>query len=221
MNDEIREAFSDLYREMMFIAHRQDIRSLSIKASSDRRTKAFHTSQRYNYFSGCLDLIRLGIQESGYSDNSRYNLLIILRFLEEVGDSELSGKLQGIIDALDDPSPPADVEPALATFSFCGQSYSIDHWYEHLVKACKILRETPGVRFDRALGFTGPKGRDFFSRDPGDLLKAELIPGTDIYVEINLGKDAIIQLAGEVSEYFKVEPPQILNYHPKPDENVR
>ena len=210
MNDEIREAFSDLYSEMMFIAHRQDIRSLSIKASSDRRTKAFHTSQRYNYFGGFLDLIRLAIQESGYSDVSRYNLLIILRFLEEVDDSELQGKLQEIIDALDEPSAPTNVKPTRATFSFCGQSYSISHSYEHLIEACKILREKFGSRFDRVLGFTGPKGRIFFSRDPDDedLVKSKLIPGTDIYVEVNFGRQAIIQLVGEVSEYFKVEPPQ-------------
>ena len=78
MNDEIREAFSDLYREMMFIAHRQDIRSLSIKAFKQKTDvlKPFITSsQRYNYFGGFLDLIRLAIQESGYSDVSRYNLL--------------------------------------------------------------------------------------------------------------------------------------------------
>lgn len=220
MNDEIRQAFLNLYHEMMLTAHRQDIRSLSIKASSDKRTKAFHTSQRYNYFGGFLDAVRLAIQESDYGNVSRYNLLIILRFLEEVDDSKLQGKLQEIIDALGDPSPPMDVEPTLATFSFCGQSYSIGHWYEHLVEACKILRETLGGRFDMALGFTGPKRRIFFSRAPDDLVNSKLIPGTDIYVEINLGSQAIIQLVGDVSKFFKVEPPQILNHHPKPDENV-
>lgn len=215
MNDEIREAFSDLYREMMFIAHRQDIRSLSIKASSNRRTKAFHTSQRYNYFGGFLDLIRLAIQESGYSDTSRYNLLIILRFLEEVDDSELQGKLQKIIDALDNPAAPMDVKPVLATVSFFDQSYSIYRWYEHLTKACEILRETFGSRFDRVLGYTGPKGRILFSRNPddNDMVKSILIPGTDIYVERNFGKNDLIQFVGDLSKFFNVEPPEI-------DENV-
>ena len=219
MNDEIRQAFEDLYREMMFIAHRQDIRSLSIKASSDRRTKAFCTSQRYKHFGGLLDEVRLAIQESGCGNVSRYNLLIILRFLEEVDDSELQGKLQKIIDVLDDPSAPMDVEPTLATFSFCGQSYSISYWYEHLVEACKILSEKFGSRFDRVLGFTGPKGRIFFSRDPDDddLVSSKLIPGTDIYVEVNFGSQAIIQFVGNLSEFFNVESPQILNHHPELD----
>ena len=207
MNDEIREAFSDLYREMMFIAHRQDIRSLSIKASSDRRTKAFHSSQRYNYFGGCLDLIRLGIQESGYSDDSRYNLLIILRFLEEVGDSELSGKLQEIIDALDNPSPPVDTEPTLATFLFCGQSYSIDHWTEHLVKVCEILSETFGTDFYKAFGLKGSQGRIFFSRNPDDLRSPRLIPETDIYVNVHGNPEDIKKTVRRLAELFGVEPP--------------
>ena len=208
MNKEIRQAFSDLNHEMTLTAHKQNIRSLNINASSSGRIKAFHTSQRYNHFGGFLDAVRLAIQESGYSNVSRYNLLIILRFLEEVGDSELQGKLQEIIDALGDSSSPIDVEHTLAEFRFCGGSYSIGFWYEHLVEACKILSETFGNRFDKVLEYRGIRNRTFFSKKPDDLVKPTLIPETDIYAEINLGKDAIMELVRGLAEFFEVEQPQ-------------
>lgn len=55
------------------------------------------------YFGGVLDEIRLGIEEWGYSRSQQRGLNIILRFLKEVKDTDLSGKLQRIIDSLGKP----------------------------------------------------------------------------------------------------------------------
>ena len=50
----------------------------------------------------------------GYKLRHLDNLRIIWEFLKEVNDLKLQGKLQGIIDALDDPLPPTKVKPVLA-----------------------------------------------------------------------------------------------------------
>ena len=215
MNDEIREAFSDLCHEMMLAYQRENGSLIDPRLSNDEKNLIFFVSQRYNHFGCVLDEVRLGIEVSGYKLRHNQNLCIILRFLEEVNDSKLRAKLQGVVDLLGDPSPPTNVQPALAAYTFCDRSYSIDFWYEYLVKACKILHETLGDRFDMALGFTGSGGRRFFSRAPDVLVRAELIPGTDIYVERNLGSKAIRQTVKDIAEYFGVKPPQ------RSDKNVR
>ena len=208
MNDEIREAFSDLFHEMM-LAHQREDRSLTDPTlSNDDRNLIFSVSQRYNHFGCVLDEVRLGIEVLGYKLRHYDDLLIILRFLEEFNNSKLQDKLQGIIDALGDLSPPLDVKPPVATFSFCGQSYSIGRWNEHLVKACKILHETFGVEFYKAFGFTGSRGRIFFSRNPADLRTPKLIPETDIYVNAHGSRKDIKQTVRKLAEFFEVEPPQ-------------
>ena len=208
MNDEIREAFLDLCHEMMLAHQRENSNLTDPMLSHDDRNLIFFVSQRYNYFGCVLDEMRLGILYRGYNESHQNNLHIILEFLEEVNDSKLQGKLQGIIDALDDPSPPTKVKPVLATFSFCGQSYSaVDHWYEHLVKACKILHEKFGVDFYKAFGFKGAKGKIFFSRTSDDLRSAKLIPGTDIYVDGHGSQVGIKDTVKKLSEFFGVEPP--------------
>ena len=104
MNDENREAFSDLYREMMRAYQRDNnIASVDPMLSNDDRDLIFQTSQRYNHFGGVLDEVRLRIEVWGYKLRHHDDLHIILKFLEEVNDSKLQGKLQGIINSLGDP----------------------------------------------------------------------------------------------------------------------
>lgn len=104
MNDEIREAFSDLYHEMMLAYQRdENISSMDTTLSNEDKNVIFHTSQRYNHFAGVLDEVRLGIKVSGYKLRHLDNLRIIWEFLKEVNDSELQEKLQNLADLLGDP----------------------------------------------------------------------------------------------------------------------
>ena len=208
MNNEIRQAFLDLYREMVLEHLRYYTNSMILDHPIDQRNIASIRSDRYKRCSCFIDQIRCEIEGHRYTLHHQNELRIVLEFLKGVDDSELSQRLQEIIDALGDPLPPMDVEAVLATFTFCGQVYSINFWYEHLVKVCKILSETLGDRFDMALGFRGSGGRIFFSRNPDVLLRPKLIPETDIYVEANLGSEAIMQTVRNLAEFFEVEQPQ-------------
>ena len=101
MNCETREVFLNLRLDMVFAYQEWHYRS--IKPGFRDRDQVTLLSEQYRYFGGVLDEMRLGIEEWGYSRNYEHDLNIILRFLKEVGDSELSEKLQSIIDSLGEP----------------------------------------------------------------------------------------------------------------------
>ena len=101
MNCETREAFLNLRLDMVFAHQKWHYRSIKPGIlNADQKTLL---SEQYRYFGGVLDEIRLGIEEWGYSRSYERDLNIILRFLSEAKDTELSGKLQSIIDSLGEP----------------------------------------------------------------------------------------------------------------------
>ena len=101
MNCETREAFLNFRLNMVF-AH-QEWRYRSIKPGVRDGDQSTLLSEQYRYFGGVVDEIRLGIEEWGYYRSHQHDLGIILRFLKEVGNSDLSKKLQSIIDSLGEP----------------------------------------------------------------------------------------------------------------------
>ena len=207
MNNEIRQGFLDLYREMMLEHLRYYANSMMLDDSIDQRNIAFIRSDRYKRYGRFIDQIRGEIEGHRYTLHHQNELRFISESLKGVDDSELFQRLQEIIDALGDPSPPMD---SLATFTLPGRSYSINFWYEHLVEFCKILRETLGDRFDVVLRFRGSGDRVFFSRNPDVLRRPKLIPETDIYVEVNLNRQAIMRAVRNLAEHFGVEQPRLV-----------
>lgn len=101
MNCGIREAFLNLRLDMVF-AH-QKWHYKSIKPGIRDRDQSTLLSEQYRYFGGVVDAVRLGIETHGYHRSHQHELAVILSFLKEVGDSELSEKLQSIIDSLSEP----------------------------------------------------------------------------------------------------------------------
>ena len=101
MHCEIRETFLNLRLDMVF-AH-QLWHHRSIKPGIRYRDEGVLLSEQYRYFGGVVDEIRLGIETHGYYRNHQHELAVILSFLKEVGNSELSEKLQSIIDSLGEP----------------------------------------------------------------------------------------------------------------------
>ena len=84
MTCESHEAFLELYRDMV-LAH-------------ESRYQA-----KLSDYGDILDQIRGEIETHGYSRSHQNDLGIILQFLKKVNNSELSEKLQNIIDSLGNP----------------------------------------------------------------------------------------------------------------------
>ena len=98
-----REKISDLYDSMIFKHLRWRHESLRLDASDDERDAATLRSHRYETCGHTLDQIRLKIEAHGYLLADQYELNNILVFLIEVNDSDLSERLQEIINSLGDP----------------------------------------------------------------------------------------------------------------------
>ena len=103
MNREIRQAFLDLYHEMVQEHLRYYANSMILDYLDDVRRIAKLRSDRYKIYGRVLDQIRCEIEVHGYSRSQHHDLGIILRFLRELDDSELSETLQSIIDSLGNP----------------------------------------------------------------------------------------------------------------------
>ena len=98
-----RDDFLELMLDLVLAHQRWHHDSIRPDVSNNERNRANLISHRYSYFAGVLDEIRLGIEEWGYNRSHQNDLNIILRFLRDVNDSTLTGKLQRIIDSLGNP----------------------------------------------------------------------------------------------------------------------
>ena len=103
MNDETRQAFFDLYLEMVLTHQRWHGDSMRSDLPNNERNQAKVRSDKYHAYGGALDQIRLEIEERGYYRSHQHDLDIILKYLKKINDSTLSDKLQKIIDSLGSP----------------------------------------------------------------------------------------------------------------------
>jgi len=87
---------------------------------------------------------------------------------------------------------------SVKSFVLLGRSHKADTYREVLTRACALLAEKHGARFDRVLELRGKK-RPFFTRNPKELRAPFLLPGTDIYVEVNLSANMIVRLVGRAA----------------------
>lgn len=84
-------------------------------------------------------------------------------------------------------------------FTFLGTKYEVTSWRNILVNICEILHRTHGDRFWKVLKLRG-RSKPYFSRNPTDdgLREPKQIIGTDIYVDVNLNADQVVQRAKDV-----------------------
>ena len=109
MNRETHRELVNLYINMMdkHLCYHSD--SMPLDHSDDQRHLdnqrhiAKLRSDRYETYGRALDQIRSEIKEQGYNRIHRRDLGVILRFLKELSDSELSEALQRIINSLGSP----------------------------------------------------------------------------------------------------------------------
>lgn len=85
-------------------------------------------------------------------------------------------------------------------FIFCGTEYRARTWVEVLRELLRNLRERHEAEFDRILILRRRTVR--FSRDRSQLGPAELIPGTDIYVDLRLNAGQVADICQELAKLF-------------------
>lgn len=82
----------------------------------------------------------------------------------------------------------------LVAVQFQGQRYPVRSWREGLIGLLSILaKQRPKTFAEAALTMIGRK-RPYITRDATALRQAERIPGTDLYVEVNLGARTVANL---------------------------
>ncbi len=87
------------------------------------------------------------------------------------------------------------------SFSFRGETIHCKNWIEIIPILCKIFIQENSNSFDRIIEIKGRK-RDYFSRTPDTLFRAEKIEGIDVYYEKNLNLDSIEKIAIAMLELF-------------------
>jgi len=90
---------------------------------------------------------------------------------------------------------------SISSFTFKGRRYEVNSWKDMLVQICNIMLATHRDRFDQVLNLKGHK-RPYFTRKPNELRSPEKIPGTDIYVEVNLSANSIVRLSIDIFSLF-------------------
>ena len=92
-------------------------------------------------------------------------------------------------------------EKSIVGFTFKGEGYNVDSWKAMLVKICEIMFALHTDKFEYVLTLAGEK-RPYFTKDPKELLTAELIPGTDVYVEGNISDIGAVALSKRILSLF-------------------
>jgi predicted type IV restriction endonuclease len=98
-------------------------------------------------------------------------------------------------------SPQAKVTgKELRAIQFQGKRYSVGSWREGLLGVLSILaKEQPKSFRPAALTMIGRK-RPYITASPSELRQAEKVPGTDLYVEVNLGAQGIVRLCYRLAQ---------------------
>jgi hypothetical protein len=109
------------------------------------------------------------------------------------------------------PPPPSPAkEPAkpfdytgktITSFSFKGKSYEVKSWKAMLLKVCDIIFPKHRDDADIVLTLT-ERGREFFSKNPYAFLTGERIPGTKLYVDMNLKVMEAVDLSKKIISLF-------------------
>jgi hypothetical protein len=93
---------------------------------------------------------------------------------------------------------------SIVSFTFKGEKYNVNSWKAMLVGICEIMLAINRDKFEYVLTLAGQK-RPYFTKDPKELLTAEQIPGTDVYVEANITEMGIVALSRRILSLFGYE----------------
>ena len=86
-------------------------------------------------------------------------------------------------------------------FTFVGKDYTADTWIDFYMKICEILYNEHSDVFDRVLILKGTK-RPYFAKDQSLLRIPKKIPGSDVFLESNLGSTSLKKNAIELIKMF-------------------
>ena len=109
------------------------------------------------------------------------------------------------------PSPPKESKAAvkkealtgksIVSFTFTEERYEAKSWKAMLLKICEVVAANHQDDFDLVLTLSGPN-REYFSTNPYALLTCEKIPGTEMYVDVNLSAMGVVALSHRILSLF-------------------
>jgi hypothetical protein len=127
----------------------------------------------------------------------------------EVIEEFISSKFKEKVDleSLVQPKPPAQPQTAkpaardedytgksIVSFTLKGMKYEVKSWRAMFLKFCEVL--FPKHKEDLDVLFTLSKpGKEYFSKNPYQLLTCEKIAGTGMYVDVNLTAREVVELS--------------------------
>ena len=93
----------------------------------------------------------------------------------------------------------------ITSFSLKGKTHEVKSWKAMLLKLCDIL--FPKHKDEVDIVLTLSEGdREFFSKNPYEFLTGERIPGTDLYVDVNLKAMELVELSKKILSLFGYSP---------------
>ena len=90
---------------------------------------------------------------------------------------------------------------SIVSFTLKGKEHKVDSWKGMILKVCEIVAQEHQDNFDTVLTLLGTN-REYFSRNPYELLTCEKIPGTQMYVDVNLSPVGVVVLSHRVLSLF-------------------
>ena len=93
---------------------------------------------------------------------------------------------------------------SIVSFTLGGTKYDVTSWKDMLLKICEVVAAKHKEDFEMVLTLAGPN-REYFSTNPYELLTCEKIPGTEMYVDVNLSAMGAVSLTHRVLELFGYE----------------
>jgi predicted type IV restriction endonuclease len=90
---------------------------------------------------------------------------------------------------------------SIHAFTFKEKKYMVKSWKAMLLKVCELINEKHKDKFEFLINLS-TQGRGVFSKDKDRILISEKIPGTDIYVNVDLTPKATAALCYEVISAF-------------------
>jgi len=125
--------------------------------------------------------------------------------LEEFISSKFTEKVD--LESLIQPKPSAQPQPAKAaakgddftgksilSFTLKGTRYEVKSWKAMFLKFCEVLFAKHKDDLDVLFTLSKP-GKEYFSKNPYQLLTCEKIAGTSMYVDVNLTAREVVELS--------------------------
>jgi len=90
---------------------------------------------------------------------------------------------------------------SIVSFTLDRERYDVKSWKAMLLKICEVVAAKHKDDFEMVLTLSGPN-REYFSTNPYELLTCEKIPGTELYVDVNLSPMGAVSLSHRILSLF-------------------